>query len=300
MAQVPIFRTALGINNVIEPHRLRYKDDGSCQLAEGVNVVIDDSGSVQRRLGIEKDFDGAVHSLWSKGKYCFFVSAGSLYRRIAGVNVLVTSDIGNSRMFYEVMFGKCYMSNGSVRLIVDDSSVTAWNANVPAKVQSDTRVLGIVPSFTRLCVHAGRMFVQSGNGLWPSEPGNPGCFNLGSGPMTFNGLGDFVSVGNGMYVSCEDGIYFLEGAAKEDFVLKSVYSKKAVPGTLVVLDGHDIEDSQEFFGSTAAWVSADGVCFGDARGLVKNKTSRVLEFDTATDGAAVVMPGKYFFSLEVS
>ena len=253
-----------------------------------------------RRLGTLKVFDGPVHSVWARGKYCFFVSDGSLYRRIAGANVLVTSDIGDSQMYYELMFNKCYMSNGSVRLIVDDSSVTAWVANVPTQVQSDKRVLGIVSDFTRLCVHAGRMFVQKGNGIWQSEPGNPGCFNLGSGPMSFGELGDFVSVGNGMYVSCEDGVVFLEGAAKEDFVRKNVYSKSAIPGTLCVVNGTDIEDSQEFFGNTAAWVSSDGVCFGDARGFVKNKTSRSLEFDTASVGAAVALPGKYFFSLEVA
>lgn len=52
MATAPVFRGALGLNNVVEPHRLKYREDGFCELAEAVNVIIDDSGSVKRRFGI--------------------------------------------------------------------------------------------------------------------------------------------------------------------------------------------------------------------------------------------------------
>ena len=100
MATVPVFRRSLGLNNVIEPHRLVYREDGACPFAEAVNIIIDDNGSFKRRFGIEKLHDGGAHSLWSKGEFCFFISSGNLYRvMLDGTVVLVTSstEIGNFR-----------------------------------------------------------------------------------------------------------------------------------------------------------------------------------------------------------
>lgn len=303
MATESLFRGALGLNNVSEPHRLRILENGFCELGEAVNVVVDDSGSVKVRYGITAVFDtDPVHSLWSKGKYCFFISEGDLYRRtVLGVNVLVLGGVGNFPMYYEVMFGKVYMTNGVVKLIVDDATVSDWTFDASPLQASDTRVLGMLSGFTKLCVHAGRMFVLVDNKyLWQSEPGNPRQFDISSGPIPFGEVYDFVSVGKGMYVATDDGVLFLEGSAKENFIREVAYSKKAVVGTMQVMDGSDVgEDGQEFYGRTAVWVSSDGVCFGDARGFVKNKTSKQVIFDKAVSGTATVLPGQYLFSLEV-
>lgn len=298
--QQSIFKGATGLVNAVEPHRLRYFENGYCQLAEAVNVIIDDSGSVKRRFGVSQIFDGAVHSLWSRGEYCFFVSEGGLYRRTtAGDNVLVTSDIGDYLTFFEYFQNKCYMSNGVVRLIVDDSSVTAWTASVPAQLKGDSRVLGMPDSFTRLCAHAGRMFALEDSRLWQSEPGNARCFDLATGSIPFSGISEFVSVGTGLYISHAGGVDFAAGSSKEDFEVRNVYTKAIIPGTLSVIDAADVDSGTEYFGKLAIWVSSDGVCFGDSRGTVHNKTSRSLVFDKAISGAAAVMPGFYFFSLEV-
>lgn len=303
MATAPLFRGALGLNNVVEAHRLKVLDSGFCELGQAANVVVDDSGSVKVRYGTTSVFNaGPVHSLWSKGKYCFFVSGGNLYRRLLdGTNVLVISGIGDLPMYYEVMFGKVYMTNITVKLIVDDDSVTNWTFDSSAQQASDTRVLGMLSGFTKMCVHAGRMFVLVDNKyLWQSEPGNPRQFDISSGPIPFGEIYDFVSVGKGMYVSTDDGVLFLEGSAKENFIREVAYSKRAVTGTMQVMDGSDIgDDGQEFYGRTAVWVSSDGVCFGDARGFVKNKTSKQVIFDKAVSGTATVLPGQYLFSLEV-
>lgn len=49
MATAPVFRATSGLNNVIEPHRLKYGEDGGCPLAEESTVIIDDGGGVRRR-----------------------------------------------------------------------------------------------------------------------------------------------------------------------------------------------------------------------------------------------------------
>lgn len=302
MAVVPVFRRSLGLNNAVEAHRLKYNKDESCNFAEAVNIIIDDNGSFKRRFGIEKLHNAGSHSIWASGEFCFFVSGGSLYRvKLDGTVVLVTSGIGDIPMYFSVMHGKVYCSNGFVRLILTDTTVTNWVANVPAQMKDDNRILGMLAGFTKMTVHGGRLFVLVGNVLWQSEPGNPGCFDLAHGAIPFAEVHDFVSVGSGMYISCEDGIVYLEGYAKENFQRKIVYSKKAVPGTMTTIDGSDVGDgvTTEFYGVTAVWVSDNGVCFGDARGFVENKTSGSLVFDKAVSGAGVAILGQYFFSLEV-
>ena len=202
MATAPVFRATSGINNVLEAHRLKYGEDGGCPLAEGVNIIIDDGGSFKRRFGIEKLHDGGAHSIWSKGEFCFFISGGDLYRvKLDGSVVLVTSGVGDIPMYFEMMHGKVYCSNEFVRLILTDSTVSNWVANVPSQMKDDKRVLGMVSSFTKIKAHGGRFFVQTPEGICQSEPGNPACFDIANCLLPFKEVHDFVSVGSGMYLS---------------------------------------------------------------------------------------------------
>lgn len=301
MAKESIFKGATGLINTVEPHRLRYFENGFCQLTEAVNVIIDDAGSVKRRFGVNNVYDGPVHSLWVKGNFCFFISEGDLYRRMVdGTNVLVTGGIGNYPAFFEYFQGKCYMSNGTVRLILGESSITNWVPNIPAQLKGDSRVLGMPANFTRLCAHAGRMFVLGDDGrLWQSDPGNASCFDLATGSIPFATTGEFVSVNDGIYLSSAGGVGFLVGTSKDNFEYRTSYTKSIIPGTLTVIDASDVDTGIEYYGKLAIWVSSDGVCLGDSRGVVHNKTLRNLVFDKAISGAAAIMPGYYFFSLEV-
>ena len=299
--QSSIFKGSLGLNTAIEPHRLRYNDAGFCEFAEGVNIVIDDNGSFARRKGVSQVFDAPAHSLWAKENFCFFISEGNLYRRtIDDENVLVLGSVGDIPMFFELMHGKCYASNGSVRLVITDSAVSSWTVPIVAQEKGDTRVIGLPDSFTRMLVHAGRMFVvQDDKYLWSSLPGAPDRFDLSDGPFVFTEIYDFVSVGTGIYVSCPEGVVFLAGAGKADMTKEIVYNSPAIPGTMQLIDGADLENGIEYNKRCAIWVSEDGVCVGDYRGVMHNKTSRSLKFSKPVSGTGVVLPGQYFFSLEV-
>ena len=301
MAKAPVFRGALGLNNVVEPHRLKYREDGFCELAEAVNVIIDDSGSVKRRFGIVNLFDGPAHSLWSWGPYCFFVSEGKLYRRTeAGSNVLVHGACGDAPMHFEEFGGKVYCSNGTFRAVLYDSIIESYAASIPQQYRSDSRILGVPASFTRMCSHAGRMFVVDGRYLWESEPFNPRCFDMANGFIDFGmDITELVSVRGGIYVSTAYGVKFLGGSSKEDFVLYDAFDSPMIPGTCSKIRGDEVGAGDMAQGIGAIWTSQAGVCIGSEDGKVTCVTSRRLVFDTATTGAGVVIPGQYFFSLEV-
>lgn len=301
MATAPVFRATSGLNNVLEPHRLQYGEDGGCPLAEGVNVVVDDGGGVKRRKGRLLLFEGPTHSLWAFGDYCFFVSDGKLYRHMTdGTNLLVNGSCGDSQMFYAEFGGRIYCTNGVFRAVLKDMTVASWIASVPAQYESDTRTLGMPTSFTRICTHAGRMYLVSGQFLWESEPGNPSCFDLGNGYVDFGEtIVDLVAVRGGIYVSTTTRIFFLSGSSIADFKKLESYPAQMLAGTCAKIAGDDIGNGEMLQGLCAVWVSPNGVCFGSEDGRVVNVTSRRLVFSGAQYGALAVLPGQILFSLEV-
>ena len=302
MAVAKVFSATSGINNVIEPHRLKYGEDGGCPLAEAVNVVVDDSGSVKRRYGIIQKVAGACHSLWAKGEYCFYISGGKLYRLMAsGSSVLVDDTCGDSPMFWAEFAGRVYCNNGVFRAMLTGMTITPWVASVPVLRPTDTRTLGMPATFGRICSFAGRIFAVDDRFLWESEPGNPWCFDLGAGYMDFGEtITDIVAVRGGLYVSTKTRVFFLDGSSKADFKKFEVYQYPMISGTSCQVAGDDVGGADMLQGVCAVWVSPNGVCFGSEDGRVNNVTSRKVAFDNGLYGAGVVMPGQYLFSLEVS
>lgn len=301
MATAPVFRATSGLNNVLEPQRLMYGDDGGCPLAEAVNVIIDDGGGIRRRLGIVQKVEGAAHSLWAYGPFCFFVSAGKLYRYTSSESaVLVHSSCGDGAMYFEYFGGKVYCSNGLFRAVITDDTISSWVASVPQQYRSDSRVLGLPSAFTKILRHAGRMYFVDGRYLWESEPFNPGCVDLANGFIDFgSSIIELVSVRSGIFVSTENKTQFLLGTNKDDYVLTDAYPFPIVPGTVSYVTADDVGNGEITQGISAIWVSQSGVCLGMEDGRVMNMTSRRLAFNSATGGTGVTLTGQYFFSLEV-
>lgn len=300
MAIAPVFRAALGLNNVTEPHRLKYREEGSCPLAEAVNVIIDDSGSVMRRFGVTSLREGAHHSLWAQGKWCFFVSDGNLFRRfLSGTNAQIFTGCGDAQMYYSVFGDRVYCTNGTFKAVVSESAIAAWSATIGHQRGTDTRTLGLPSMSGPICRHAGRMYVADGRYLWESDPGYAGCFDLGDGWLDMGAdIAAMISVRGGLFVSTAIETIFLSGSSKADFVLVNAHPAPIVHGTQSHIMGDDIADGTMFTGRCAVWVSPDGVCIGSEDGKVMNVTSRKLRFDEPTSGAGVAMPGQYLFSLE--
>lgn len=75
-----------GIRNRLAPERLALSTkqiggiDQRTDLVEAVNVDIDDSGRVSRRVGQTMKVAGAAHSLWAEDDLCLFVQGGALKR----------------------------------------------------------------------------------------------------------------------------------------------------------------------------------------------------------------------------
>lgn len=300
MAEFALFEKSLGLNNVFEDDRLFYLEGGYSYLQETADVIVDGSGSIKRRYGFAEIFNLASHSLWVSGDFCFFVSDGTLYRILSDNSVVVVvSGIDNAEMYYVKEFGKVYATNGVNRFIITETAVSSWSSTAPIQNSVDTRQLGMIEGFTKMTVHAGRLLVLKGNRVWQSEPGNFGCFDKVDGSIPFEVVHGFISVGTGVYLSCEDGVVFLDGASKKDFVKRLVYTLPAVDGKFILTDGSKLGRPGEYLGICVEWISKDGLCIGDSRGVVRNVTSAKVSFPDPS-GCAIVNAGDYtLFSLEV-
>ena len=300
MAQAPVFRVTSGLNNVIEPHRLKYGEDGGCPLAEAVNVIVDDSGSVRRRAGRIKVIDGAVYSLWSHKGFCLFVHEGKLKRMYqSGSVVTLVSGVTDTEVHYCWFQEKVFVKNVSFAAIVDESAVSPWTASVPTLAKSDTRTLGMPSSFSDIFSFAGKLYLIDGKFLWESVPFNGRCFDLGSGYLQIGGeiLGA-QPLSKGVYISDDSGVFFLSGRSFSEFSVQRVSSFPAITGTFLRVAGHELGDGMD--GDIAMWACDDGVMIGSEDGLVKNVTNRRINFNDCISGASVFFDGKVLLSLEVN
>ena len=303
MAKAPVFRVTSGLNNAEEPHRLEYGEDGGCPLSEAVNVVVSNGGGLRRRYPKRLVHDKLAHSFWSHGDYAFFCSEGKLYRMLEDETLLTVSpSVGGAEMSYAEFMGKIFCTNGMFRGVIDGPMLYPWTESVPSsRPDSDTRQLGFPSVFSRIFTHAGRMCLVDADKVWVGEPFNPGCYDLGSGPFSLgSSVVDFASVKNGIYVSNEEGVYFLAGSSKSDFMPRLVHDEPIVRGTCLSTPAHALRLSNFGNGLAAVWVSRSGVFVGMNNGEIVNVSDSRLRLPVATRGQACIYDGYYIFSLEVT
>lgn len=301
MATAPVFRATSGLNNVLEPHRLKYGEDGGCPLAACSSIFVDNGGGIRTRFPRRLVYDGAAHSFWASGVFAFFCSDGCLYRLMADETVLLVSNaVGDEPVSFAMFMGRVHACNSTFRAIIDESNVYPWVATIPEKFSSDTRVLGFPADFSRCAVHAGRMCLIDGNKLWIGEPFYHACFDMALGPIVMESdITGFVSVETGFYVSDQSRTYFIAGGSKRDIsAVIPVSPTPIIQGTEAVSPVAEVGFDRAV-GNAGVWVCQDGVYVGAPDGSVRNLTEGRLVFPKITSGSACIHDGYYIFSLEV-
>lgn len=111
-----LMKGATGINNVIDPTRLTIDSKtGLAELAQGVNIDIDDSFRVSRRKGYTKLSSAPTHSLFSDGGECLVISGANLCRvnNDFSLTSLTTLTAPDNIMSYALIGDKTYFCNGT-------------------------------------------------------------------------------------------------------------------------------------------------------------------------------------------
>lgn len=306
MANFPFFRGALGLNTAVENTRLNRNEEGFCELETAVNVQVDSVGALKVRQEILPILTNPaeVHSLWSDGKqYCFYVSAGDLYRLIPDyTSVLVYAGYGNTKNYCTAFANAIWMTNGSIMAWARGFTFNSWDAAAVRKRKGDTRQIGMpTVKFKKIFTHTGRLYGFVDNVLWESEPFDPRSFNLAAGYLQFESeIVDAISVDTGIYLFLNDKTIFLLGESKEKFVKKTVaFGGGAVADTVKLVDGETLPEFYRVSGIAAVWVTQTDIFVGDDAGVARSISDRKLEFSEIFTGTSVVFRNNLMVSLEV-
>lgn len=297
--QVNLFRGALGINNKVDPTRIKYDPKtGVQELASAVNVDIDSTGRIGRRKGYTLKLAKASHSLFSCGSYCLFVSGDALcvleadYTWSAIRNVTVGAAMRYVRVGTDI-----YYLNGYERGIVKDKVSYSWVATDYVG-PTTLRTFSDPPTGHLLELYHGVMLIGKGNVLWHSEPYAYSWFDFARNYIDFSDrLTMIKAVQNGAFVSTEKETFFHKGGTVKEFIQGKVADYPAIEGTEVEVNASRIGEGS-ITGIAAMWASEEGICFGGPDGSFRNFTERRLTYPAARYGAGLYKDGKYICLLK--
>ncbi len=296
----PLLTGSTGLNNIVDPVRLKYDaDTGVAELAEAVNVDIDNTGRVSRRAGQETVSIGAYHSLFCDKADCFVVedrAADAAIFKVAtdftlsGVRSGLTK---GARVSFCQIGGKTYYANGYQNGVIEAGISSPWPSST--YVGPDTsRSYSPAPVGTHLAFFSGCMWIAKDNVVWVSEPWAFGLFDMARRFFQFGSNVTMIKpVAGGVWVSDEEKTGFV--AAGEKFEQAQFVKKLNFPAHEWSENIELVDLSQSVFqvqGLSAVWSCDAGLCIGSPDGQLIVTTEKKLIYPKGAQGATLVDKNK--------
>lgn len=130
-----------GIRNDVSSERFSPSD-----LLTGINIDIDETGQVSRRLGVAQISAGATSSLWSADTHAYYVRSNSLYQLNVDKTTKVLATGVAKRVAYESVAGVVYWSDGLRAGRVSDGASHQWGVTPPPNAFTLREVPGDLPA----------------------------------------------------------------------------------------------------------------------------------------------------------
>lgn len=294
-----MFRGVTGLNNRFDPMRHRFNPDtGMGELEEAVNVDIDDSGMISRRLGqVEISAGSFLNAFCDKGD-CFIVQDRTIDSALFILDPDMVSLTGiRSGMTKGAMVSFCqvgektYYMNGYQAGVIDSGISYLWPDSNHLGA-STTREYYSVPIGTHIAVFDGHMLVAEGNVLWISERYEFGKYRMAK---NFFQMGSDIRmvkpVLNGIWISDQDKTGFIapkpgQHISEADFYRKSSFPAHEWSDNIELVDLGDTE--LQIKGNSAIWSSDEGLCIGSENGDFEVSTIEKIIYPTGANGATVV------------
>lgn len=226
MKTVTLFAGTRGLNTIVDEVRLGIDfETGECDLAKAVNITIDRSGRISRRVGYSLAAVGSYHSLFCDGGPCFVIQERANDAAIMQVaSDLSLSGVRSSltkglRMAFWQDGPTTYYSNSKENGIIVDGISAPWPDHTHHVGPETSRMFFQAPVGTHINVGHGRMWIFEGKILWFSEPFAYGKFDMARGYIPLHSAGRMVRcVDNGVWVSDSHSTYFMEGTSPGEMV----------------------------------------------------------------------------------
>lgn len=296
MAAKNVISRCVGLNTVLDPFLPVEREDGHKYLSVALDVDIDDSSAISRRLGQTEVSSVASHSAFRDGGDAFVVQDRSgdaaIYRLTSGPTLTgVRSGLTKAaKVSFSQVGAKTFYVNGYQNGVITDGASAAW----PVGTYSGPDTLNefsSAPVGHMIAYHKGRMWVAVGNVIYCSEPYKPGLFRLAKCFFQFAGyIGMIRPVDGGVWVSDSQTTGFISTATEKWDGYKYI-RKSEVPAhawsanhTLVKL----VKTKWQIPGLSAVWSSDEGLCIGTPDGQLIVETEGRLEYPTGSSGAMLV------------
>jgi len=219
----PLYSGAIGINNKVSPHRLKYDPElGVAALESANDVLIDRSGEIVARRGMVESESGAYHSLYPAFEGGLVVrdrdSDSALYAisvdsngntELSGIRSGLTK---GARMDYcTTPLGICYTNGYQNGMVGSDLASSPWTESEWEDRETTAGFLA-TPVSSHIGYLAGRVYFFIGNVLGYTEFGKSGIYDPAINGEQFPSKGlMIVPTVDGLYVSDTQSIYFLTG-----------------------------------------------------------------------------------------
>lgn len=300
---ITLYKGTVGLNTVLDPQRLSQgtrDNPGIIELAQAVNVSIDDRGLASLRQGATLAAAGEFHSLFCDGGDCFVIQERASDAALMRVNAdLSTTGVRsgltkNRRMAWGQIGGDTFYSNGLQNGFVRDGVSAAWPVGAYQGPEVDMQ-FAAAPAADHIAFMAGgQLILAKGAEVYINhEPFQYGLFNYRKG---YIGFASPVS----MLCPVQAGFFASDGAAtwffrKMDgwYVYKQelVDDVPVIEGSLAHNRVHLREIKIDLPGFGRIWCSVQGLCLGTDDGMVINLTKEAVVYPTAYNYAACLVKG---------
>jgi len=296
MGEYTISSGFTGLNNKVDPVRLSYDPKtGIGELAEAVDVDIDDTGRIVRRAGQTLLSSTSSHSVFCDEGDAFVVqdraSDAALYQISTGFTLTgIRSGLTKGeRVSFCQVGSKTYYSSRYQNGVIESGVSVPWPVHEHVG-PTTMREFYPAPLGAHIAYLDGRMWIVVDDTIYVSEMHQVGKFRLAARGFPFPSTVRMIKpVNGGMWVSDSEKTGFIRLAEK--FEQMEWKEKASFPAHEWSENIELVDLSQTVFqvpGLSAVWSSDAGLCIGTEEGQLIVATESKLIYSTGAMGATVV------------
>jgi len=268
MLKLVSVRGSRGLNKLREAQRyLVRKPVGTTDdiwLTEALNVYVDSDGMIKRRPGYQQADSSSYHSPFKAGDFLYIVKDGVLGYLDENLDFSPLYSPVRSNVAYCQANDLVYATDGSFIIGLDGPNY--FEPQVP----QDPRFATMPPGQCLACFN-NRLYVASGNIIYVSEPMNFDIYHKPTGWVLAKGKVTMLwAVDDGLYVSDEDGVWFLSGVWPE-LTRKNLTRSRAILGAVARVSKRYLPSGVDI-GCPFVFATSNGLCIGGNGGVFAELT----------------------------
>ena len=302
--KVPLIKGFLGMNNRIDPKRLRLDGESLTSMAATVtNMRINESLEAERDYGRTLVLSDEYHSIYSSKGNCYVGNGSTIHRFMPdGTSLQVVTGLSGRRFSYARLAGMVlYSDTIANKGALVGNNAYPWQKQTHIPEEYSDRPFEGPPVPRHMAILNGRMYMVPADNpdilLW-SERGQLGLYNFADNHRRFESdILMVAAVKAGLFVSTRNRTVFLRITSPHNIDLEPRVSYPAVEWSLSHQEKDGISLGLEIGGLCRFWRSKEGHCIGTPGGELYNMTQdNIIMPENCDNSGASILVGSYFYS----